>query len=104
MVLHKFEEMTGLPSLSKVMETFDKLPDNKRLKTIKEILALAEEVSKTVTELDKVVSLINALNELPLDKLKGLEKVLRRVEAIIEKSPDDMIQKLMEFIAELKES
>jgi uncharacterized protein YbaP (TraB family) len=103
MVMEKFEKMTGLPPLSHVMETFNKLPDSKRLKSIKEILTLAENVSKTVTELDKVVSLINALNDLPLDKLKGLEKVLKRVEAIIEKSPDDMIQKLIEFITELKE-
>lgn len=103
MVLKKFEAMTGLPPLGEVAEAFHKLPDAKRLRAIKEILTCAEKISKTVPELDKVVSLINVLNELPLEKLKAFEKLLKRVEGIIDKSPDDLIKQLMQFIAELKE-
>lgn len=102
-MLHQIEKKLGLPPLTKVVETVNNLPDNKRLRVIKEILETAERVSQTVQELDKIVSLINVLNELPLEKLKGLEKMLKRVEAIIEKSPEDLMQNLIQFLAELKE-
>jgi uncharacterized protein Yka (UPF0111/DUF47 family) len=103
-MLHNIEDKLGLPRLSKVIETVDKLPDSKRLKAIKEILDTAERVSQAVPELDKIVSLITVLNELPLEKLKGLEKALKRIEAIIDKAPEDLMQNLVQFIAELKEN
>lgn len=102
-MLNRLEKTLGLPPLTKVVETVNNLPDNKRLKAIREILEIAERVSQSVQELDKVVSLITILNELPLEKLKGLEKVLKRIEAIIDKAPEDLMQNLVQFLVELKE-
>jgi hypothetical protein len=103
MVIKRFEEVTGLPPLSKIVDTVDKLPDNKRLNSIKEILILAEKASQIVPELDKVVSLVTVLNDLPLEKLKAFEKILKRLEAMIDKAPDDLIKTLIQFLNEINE-
>lgn len=99
MVMKKLEETFGLPSLSKVVESFEKLPDEKKLKSIKEILTIAERVSHTALELDKVVSLLKEINSMPMEKLEKLEKVLKRIEGIMKKAPEE----LMGFLASLKE-
>ena len=93
------ERKLGLPPLSKLAESLDKLPDERRLKLIKEMLTLAERVSKTAPELDKVISLIHELNSVPIEKLERLEKVLKRIEGIIKKAPEE----LLGFLTGLKE-
>lgn len=99
MVMHRLEKTLGLPPLSEVVDTFNKLPDGKRLNAIRKILEQAEKASAIVPELDKVVSLVASINELPLEKLEKLEKILKRIEKIVEKAPDDLIK----FLAELKD-
>jgi len=93
------ERKFGLPPLSKFLETVEKLPDEKRLKLIKEVLVAAEKVSQTALQLDQVVSLIREFNEMPVEKLERLEKVLKRIEGIMKKAP----QELLSFLTSLKE-
>jgi len=93
------ERKFGLPPLSKFIETVEKLPDEKRLKLIKEVLVAAEKVSRTAPQLDQVVSLIREINSMPVEKLERLEKVLKRIEGIMKKAP----QELMSFLTSLKE-
>lgn len=93
------ERKLGLPPLFKFVETIDKLPDERRLRLIKEVLVIAEKVSQTAPELDKVVDLIREINSLPMDKLEKVEKVLKRIEKIMKAAP----QELLGFLAQLKE-
>ena len=93
------ERRLGLPSLSKVTESLDKFPDARQLRLIKEVLEIAERVSGTAPELDKVVALIKEINEMPLEKLAKLEKVLKRIEGILKKAPQDLVS----FLTSLKE-
>ena len=93
------EQKFGLPPLSKIVESVEKLPDEKRLRLIKDVLISAERVSHTAPELDKVISLIREINSMPIDKLEKLEKVLKRIEGIMKKAP----QELLDFLAKLKE-
>jgi DNA-binding transcriptional regulator GbsR (MarR family) len=93
------ERKFGLPPLSKFVETVEKLPDERRLKLIKEVLVVAERVSQTAPELDKVIGLIREINSIPIEKLNQLEKVLKRIEGIIKKAP----QELLSFLTTLKE-
>jgi hypothetical protein len=93
------ERKFGLPPLSKFVETVEKLPDERRLKLIKEMLVVAERVSQTAPELDKVIGLIREINSIPIEKLNQLEKVLKRIEGIIKKAP----QELLSFLTTLKE-
>ena len=95
----EFERKTGLPPLSKFVETVDKLPDERRLKLIKEVLVVAERVSQSAPELEKVIDLIREINSMPVEKLEKLEKVLKRIEGIIKKAP----QELLGFLTSLKE-
>lgn len=99
MVIRSLEKSLGLPRLSEITKTLEKFPDEKKLKAIKDILTLAERVSQTALELDKVVMLIKEINSMPIEKLEKLEKVLKRIEGILKKAPEE----LMSFLASLKE-
>jgi len=98
-VAKEAERKFGLPPLSKLAESLDKLPDERRLKLIKEVLTLAERVSKTAPELDQVIRLIKEINSMPIEKLEKVERVLKRIEGIMKKAP----QELLDFVAKLKE-
>jgi len=93
------ERKFGLPPLSKMAESLEKLPDERRLKLIKEVLVIAERVSQSAPELDKVIGLIREINSLPMDKLEKVEKVLKRIEKIMKSAP----QELLSFLTSLKE-
>jgi len=98
-VLGGLEKKLGLPPLFQLTETLGKLPDARQLKLIKDVLQVAERVSGTAPELDKVVALIHEINSMPVEKLEKLEKLLKRIEGIIKKAPEDLLQ----FLASLKE-
>jgi len=93
------ERRLGLPPISKVTESLDKFPDAKQLRLIKEVMEIAERVSKTAPELDQVVMLIKEINSMPIEKLEKLEKLLKRIEKIMKHAPQD----LLEFLTSLKE-
>ncbi len=93
------ERRFGLPPLAKLTESLDKFPDAKQLRLIKEVLEIAERVSQTAPELDKVVDLIREINSMPIEKLEKLEKLLKRIEKIMKTAPQD----LLGFLASLKE-
>jgi len=94
-----FEKRTGAPPLTKLVQTIEKLPDERRLNLVKEVLVAADRVSQNAPELDKVISLINEINSLPIDKLVKLEKLLKRVEKIMKSAPDE----LLSFLTSLRE-
>jgi len=98
-VAEEAERRFGLPPLSKVTESLDKFPDARQLRLIKEVLEVAERVSKSAPELDKVAALIREINSMPIEKLEKLEKLLKRIEKIMKTAP----QNLLEFITSLKE-
>ncbi|MDD4984396.1 MAG: hypothetical protein PHQ43_01205 [Dehalococcoidales bacterium] len=92
------EKKLGLPSLSKISETFTNIPDTRQLKLIKEILVLADRVSGNAPDLEKVSILIQELNRVPVEKLAAMEKILRRIDKIIQKTPGDMLEMLSSLI------
>jgi len=98
-ILSEVERKLGLPPLSRVSESFEKFPDARQLKLIKEVLTVAERVAKTGPELEKVVVLIREINSMPVEKLEKVEKILKRVESIMKKAPEE----LLGFLASLKE-
>ncbi len=98
-LISTIEEKLGLPPLSRLAQSLDKFPDVKQLKLIKETLEVAERVSRTAPDLDTVVRLITEINAMPLEKLAKLENILTKIEGIIKKAPDQLI----EFLSSLKE-
>ncbi len=93
------ERKLGLPPLSKLAESLNKLPDEKQLRLIKELLTVAERVSHSAPELDQVIGLIREINSMPIEKLEKVERVLKRIEGIMKKAP----QELLDFLTKLKE-
>lgn len=97
-IITQMEKKLGLPSLSKVAESLQRFPDAKQLRLIREVLTIAERLSEKAPELDKVLSIIQAINSMPTEQLKELEKVLKRVERVMKQAPDE----LLGFIASLR--
>ena len=97
--IQQVESKLGLPPLSRLADSLEKFPDAKQLKLIKEVLETAERVSKSVPDLDKVVTLVVEINSMPMDKLAKLERILTKIEGIIKKAPNELI----EFLGSLKE-
>ncbi len=98
-IIQRLEGKLGLTPLSKLADSLDKFPDVRQLRLIKEVLETAERVSKSVPDLDKMVALVVEINSMPMDKLAKLEKILTKIESIIRKAPDQLV----EFLASLKE-
>lgn len=95
----EIEKKLGLPRLSKLVESLEKFPDAKQLKLLKEILDVAERLSNTAPDLDKVASLIREINSVPIDKLEKLEDLLKRVEGIVKSTP----QEFLDLLTKVKE-
>lgn len=102
----QFEEKTGAPSLSKLGETVDKLPEaiskipgERQLKLIKDILILAREASKTAPDLDKVIALVKELETVPIEKLQVLRDVLKQATKLLKNAPEE----LLTFLTSLSE-
>lgn len=98
-IIQEMEDRLRLPRLSKFIDSFEKFPDAKQLKLLKEILDVAERLSKTAPDLDKVASLIREINSIPVEKLEKVEQVLKRLEGIIEKAPKE----ILDLLGQLKE-
>ncbi len=98
-MFERLEKTLGLPRFSEAMKVMENIPDDKRLKAIKQVLIIAERVARSAPELDQVITLIKEINSMPLDKLERLEKLLKRIEGIMKKAPQDLI----EFLTSLKE-
>ena len=99
MVMRQIEEKLGLPPLSQVAESLQKLPDMTRLRLIKIILETCERLSRTSPELEKVITLVNIIADTPTDKFEKLEKVLKQANKLVAKAPHE----LLEFLSSLKE-
>lgn len=97
-ILTQLERKFGLPSLSKVAESLERFPDAKQLRLIRDVLTVAERLSEKAPELDKVLSIIQAISSMPTEQLKELDKVLRRVERVMKQTPEE----LLGFLASLK--
>lgn len=99
-LVEDIEKRFGLPRLSKFVDSFERFPDAKQLKLLKEILDVAERLSKTAPDLDKVATLVRELNAVPLEKLEKLETGLKHLEQIIEKAPQDLLDVISRLLKE----
>lgn len=100
-IVSELEQRLGLPRLSRLVDSFEKFPDAKQLKLLKEILDVAERLSKTAPDLDKVANLVRELNAVPIEKLEKLETGLRRLEQIIDKAPQDLMDVISKLMKEI---
>jgi len=98
-IVAEIERRFNLPSLSRTAEILKNFPDTGRLKMLKQTLEVAERVSNTAIDLEQVLGLIKAINEIPTEKLVLFEKILKKLEKLIKLAPPE----IMDFIKELKE-
>lgn len=94
-----FEKKTGAPPLSKLADTLSNFPDAKQLHLIKDTLQIAERIANKVPDLNIAVELIKGMGSVSPEQLQEWEKFLKRVEAILKKTPQEVI----DFLMKLKE-
>lgn len=99
MVMERVEKSLGLPRLSALTQTLEKLPDEKQLRLLYKVLQLADKLSEHAPDLNQVIALIREVNALPVEKLERTEKLLKQIEKIMSKAP----QELLDFLTSLKE-
>ena len=89
MVMKKVEEMFGLPSLERVTAL---IPDDKRLRLVKDILASAERLAKGASPeiLSSVLEVLRLVGEMPESKLAEVSAILRRVERLSKAMPESL--------------
>ena len=99
-VARNMEKKFGLPRLSEMMTTLDKIPDAKTLKVLQELLSTIERLmiaSKNAPTIDQITPLLHEINDMPLEKMDRLLKILKTIEGIIEKAPADLLGMLSEI-------
>ncbi len=101
-VIRDFENKTGLPKLSKVVDVLDaKIPDEKQLRLFIEVLDRLERLAKIAPDIDKVLALSRDLNGVSLERLKVLNTTLLRLEHIMDKTPKEVIDFLKTLSKEI---
>jgi len=84
----------GLPDLAKVGELIKKMPDARTIDRLIKLFDQIERVSKVAPDLTQVITLLNELNTIDIAKLKETEKLLKRVEGILQNAPAEIIELL----------
>jgi len=97
-IISEIEQKFNLPSLSHVAETLKSFPDVGQLRMLKQTLEVADKISNKATDLNQVLYLVKAINDIPIEKLVQLEKLLKRLEKIIKLAPPE----IMDLLKELK--
>lgn len=98
-MVEELEKKLGLPKLSQITKSLESFPDAKQLKLIKEVLTLAEQVSKSAPELDQVAVLIREISSIPTEKLEKLIQLMKQANKLMAKAPSN----LMDFLSSLRE-
>jgi hypothetical protein len=91
------EKRFGLPKLSEMVDKLDKIPDAKTLKAMQDLLTTVERLmiaSKNAPAIDQITPLLHEINDMPMEKMDKLLKILKSIEGIIEKAPTDLLSML----------
>lgn len=103
MVLKKIEETLGLPPLQDISEMRQVLTlatelmklvnglDMGKTQAVKEILEVASRLPPGREELGLVVELVRELKEIPTERIKEVDRLIKRVESLVKATPDDLV-------------
>lgn len=101
--LRKIEQSFGLPPLTQVSEVLRSLPDEKKLRLVKQVLDSATKVKGSPEELRMVLDLIRLITATNMEQLTAVRDILANLAKLVRLLPKDLKQlPLKEIIEEVK--
>lgn len=101
--LRKIEQSFGLPPLTQVSEVIRSLPDEKKLRLVKQVLDSATKVKGSPEELRMVLDLIRLITATNMEQLTAVRDILANLAKLVKLLPKDLKQlPLKEIIEEVK--
>lgn len=104
-LIKQIEEKLGLPSLTSVSEVLKNLPDEKKLRLVKQILDSAVKVKGGPEELETLLEVIRLISGASLEQLTAIRDITANLVKLARLLPKDLsLDKLPlgEIVSELK--
>jgi hypothetical protein len=97
-----FERATGAPPLAEVTEFLKALPDEGRMKLLRDILREAAKVKGDVQELRLLVEMVRLIHDTPEPKIAAVRDMVAKLEGLIRLLPPLKEIPLGELLEELR--
>lgn len=106
MVLRAVEKKLGLPSLKEVAQTLENVPEEKKLRLIKQVLDSAAKVKGSPEELQMVLDLIRLIISADIEQLTAVKDITANLVKLAKLLPKEGLSQLplKEIVEELKSS
>jgi len=102
-VLRALEKKLGLPSLKEVGQTLQNVPEEKKLRLVKQVLDSAAKVKGSPEELQMVLELIRLITSASMEQLTAIKGITANLVKLSKLLPKDLKQlPLKEIVSELK--
>jgi len=105
-VLRAFEKKLGLPSLKEVAQTLERVPEEKKLRLVKQILDSATKVKGNPEELQMVLELVNLITSADMEQLTAIKDITANLVKLIKLLPKEGLSQLplREIVAEIRKT
>jgi hypothetical protein len=93
-ILENIEKKLGLPPLEDISKVLQKIPDERRLKLLKQVLDSAYKVKGSEEELAVVAKLVDVIAGVPTEKLVVLRDILKELNKLSRALPKEALSQL----------
>lgn len=106
MVLRAVEKKLGLPSLKEVSQTLQNIPEEKKLRLVKQVLDSAAKVKGSPEELQTLLELIRLIISADMEQLTAVRDITANLVKLAKLLPKEGLSQLplKEIMNELKSS
>jgi len=105
-IMKQIEEKLGLPSLTQVSDVLKNLPDEPKLRLVKQILDSAGKVKSSPQELEALLELIRLISSADMEQLNAIKSITSNLLKLIKYFPKEALKQLpiMEIIEEMRKT
>jgi len=105
-IVKQIEEKLGLPSLTSVSEVLKSLPDERKLRLVKQILDSSAKVKGSPEELETLLDLMRIITSASLEQLTALRDITANLVKLVRLLPKEGLANLplKEIIEEVRKS
>lgn len=93
-ILKQLEEKLGLPSLLQVSDVLKHLPDESKLRLVKQILDSAGKVKGSPKELETLLELIRLITSADIEQLNAVREIISNVLKLVRYLPKEALKQL----------
>ena len=101
-IFKQIEEKFGLPSLSRISEVLKQIPDERKLRLVKQIIDSATKIKGSPEELELLLELIRLITMVDIEQLKAVKSITANLLKLVKLLPKEIATK--EILAEIKKS